>query len=120
MDRAWLRWAQKLDYRDPAPYLVKLRELEPHVATSDLPDRVKQLRTNELKPWRELREAALFCYGMGKRIGQPVYLAKGESQDYDFVASWVVADEQHFAPVQLKEVVPVKLNAQASLQAVVR
>lgn len=119
MDRAWLRYAKSLTYRDPAPFLVRLRELEIQVAESGLSERVKQLRTNALKAMRELREAAIFCYGMGQRIGQTVYLAPGESQDYDFVASWVFGDEQHFAPVQLKEVVPVTTNANASLAAVV-
>ena len=56
---------------------------------------------------------------MGQRIGQTVYFAKGESQDYDFVASWVVGREQHLAPVQLKEVVPLDLNPAATLQKTV-
>jgi hypothetical protein len=56
---------------------------------------------------------------MGQRIGQPVYLARGESQDYDFVASWVVGDTQHLAPVQLKEVVPQDINSKASLEAII-
>ena len=56
---------------------------------------------------------------MGQRIGRPVYLARGESQDYDFVASWVVGDKQHLAPVQLKEVVPQELNPNASLEATI-
>ena len=119
MDRAWQRYAQKLLYQDPAPFLVKLRAIERKVAASDLPERVKQLRTNELKPMRELREAAIFCHGMGQRLGQTVYLARGESQDYDFVASWVVGGHQHLAPVQLKETVPPDLNIHASLQSTV-
>jgi hypothetical protein len=119
MDRPWLRYAKTLTYRDPGPFLVRLRELEILVAESDLPERLKALRTNELKSMRELREAAIFCYGMGQRIGRTVYLAPGESQDYDFIASWVVGEEQHFAPVQLKEVVPVAINPNASLPSVV-
>jgi hypothetical protein len=120
MDRAWLRAAQKIEYRDPAPFLVGLRQLEIEAARSDLSEKVKNLRTNSLKKWRELRDAALFCYGMGQRIGQTVFVGRGESQDYDFVASWLVADQQHFAPVQLKEVVPAHLNPRApSLQATI-
>lgn len=119
MNRPWLRYARTLTYRDPGPFLVRLRELEAVVAESGLRERVKSLRTNELKCMRELREAAIFCYGMGKRIGRTVYLAPGESQDYDFIASWFVGDKQHFAPVQLKEVVPVAINPDASLPSVV-
>jgi hypothetical protein len=108
-----------LDFRDPAPFLAGIRSLEPQLARSDLPDNVKNLRTNSQRHWRELRQAAIFCYGMGQRIGQTVYLARSEALDYDFVAHWVVDDELHFAPVQLKEVPPAKLNPTASLQAVV-
>lgn len=47
-------------------------------------------------------------------------LSRVESQDYDFVACWVVDDTQHFAPVQLKEVVPASVNPTASLEATVK
>lgn len=107
---------QQIQFRDPRPFLIRLRKLEVEVAKSDLPPKVKQLRTNSLKPWRELREAALFCYGMAQRIGQIVYLGKSEAQDYDFVTSWVDGDTQHLAHVQLKEVVPKSLNPSASIQ----
>ena len=119
MDRAWLRSAQKLDFRDPARFLVNLRSLEAEISASDTPKKIKNLRTSELKEWRELREGAIFCHGMGQRIGQTVYIGKGESQDYDFVASWVVGGEQHLAPVQLKEVPPANLNPYSSLQDIV-
>jgi hypothetical protein len=58
-DRA--RAFQQLEYRDPKPYLVRLRELEPRVVASNMPKKVKNLRTNPLKWSRELREGALFC-----------------------------------------------------------
>lgn len=120
MDHMWLRAAQKLEFRDSGSLLAELRKVERVLATSETPKKIKNLRTNPLKEWREVRAAALFCYGMGQRIGQPVYLARGESQDYDFVASWVVGDKQHLAPVQLKEVVPHELNAKApSLEATI-
>jgi len=114
-----LRALQQLKYQDPRPFLIRLRQIEPTIASSNLPSKAKSLRTNSLKWSRELRQAALFCYGMSQRIGQPVLLAPSESQDFDFVASWVVGDSQHLAPVQLKEVVPHDLNQTASIQEVV-
>lgn len=111
-----VRAFQHLEFRDPRPFLVQLREIEARVADSDLPERTKALRTNSLRWSKELREAALFCYGMAQRIGQTVYLAPSEAQDYDFVGSWVVEDTRHFAPVQLKEAVPHDLNVAASVQ----
>ena len=119
MDRTWVRSAQKLEFKNPSLFLANIRGIERELATSDSPKKIKNLRTNSLKEWRELRDAALFCHGMGQRIGQTVYFAKGESQDYDFVASWVVGEEQHLAPVQLKEVVPPELNPEATLQKTV-
>ena len=105
MDRAWANSANKLQFHEPTAFLTALRTLEPKVLRSQLPENVRTLRTNNLKEWRELREAALFCHGMGQRIRQTVYLARGESQDYDFVASWIIDKVRHLAPVQLKEVV---------------
>ena len=120
MDLSRLRDLQRGEFRDPERFLIALRKIEPDIAGSTTDSRIKHLRTNGLKEWREAREAALFCYGMAQRIGQTIYLCSGESQDYDFVASWAVGDEQHFAPVQLKEVVPVSLNANTSLESVIQ
>jgi len=119
MQRLWLSTAKKLEFRDPAPFLKRLRELELKVARSTLPDAVKSLRTNSLKEWREAREAALFCIGIGERMGQRVFFARSEASDYDFVASWISGDTRHFATVQLKEVVPVNINVAASIQATI-
>lgn len=114
-----LRAAQKLQFRDPHSFLVKLRKLEVEIALSDTPSRIKSLRTNGLKEARERREAALFCKGMSERLGQTVYFASHEDQDFDFVALWAIGDSQHFAPVQLKEVVPTALNSSATLESVI-
>jgi hypothetical protein len=119
MDRTWLNEATKLKFQDPASFLARLRKLEPKVATSGLSANARSLRTNSLKPWKQLREAAIFCVGMSARIGHKVYLAKSESHDYDFIASWVSDEAQHFAPVQLKEVVLHEINPSSSVQAAI-
>jgi hypothetical protein len=120
MDRTRLRHVSSLKYKEPAPFLVRLRALEPQVAASDLSANAKALRTNSLKEYRELREAALFCHGMSKRLGRPVLLAKGESQDYDFVARCDDGSSYSFVPVQLKEVVPADLNPNGTLSEVLQ
>lgn len=119
MDSTELRAATKLVFRDPTDYLIRLRELEIEVAQSDLPYKVKSLRTNTLKEWRELRSAAIFCHGIGQRFGNTIFFARGESQDYDFLASCIIGAEQHIVPVQLKELVPDELNSDANLPAVI-
>ena len=116
MQSLWLNAAKKLEFRDPVPFLKRLGQLESKVARSNLPSAVKNLRTNDLKTWREAREAAIFCVGISQRIGHKVFLARSEASDYDFVASWISEDTRHFAPVQLKEVVPTDLNPTASIQ----
>lgn len=119
MSRIRARALQRREFKDPKPILVDLRAVAGFVATSSLPDNVKNLRTHDLKRWRELRAGCIFCYGMGRRIGQTVFIADEEGDDYDFIASWVVGGEQHLAPVQMKEVVPKDLNAAATVQSVV-
>jgi hypothetical protein len=99
--------------------LVDLRKAESIVAASNEPDAVKNLRTRELKPLRELREACLFCYGMTECTGQKFWVAHTEAQDYDAVAMWTAGNTQSFAPIQIKEAPPHKLNPTASVEAVI-
>jgi hypothetical protein len=108
MDAIRLRQLQKRDYRDPVPFLKRLREVEPTVLANVSDPQVRGLRTNRLREWRETRVAALFCHGMSERTGFKVFLSKGEFEDADFVAMWMADGTQHFAPVQLKEVSPAE------------
>ena len=56
---------------------------------------------------------------MSERMGTPIHLAKSENHDYDFVATWLNDDIRHFAPVQLKELVPSQINPRPTLQAMI-
>lgn len=118
MDRAALNKIRKMHAIDPAAVLRKLRKVEIPIAMSNHDSRVKALRTNYLKRDRENREACLFCYGMSVRLGHPIWFYPFEDSDFDFVAAWDEGDCRHYAPTQLKEVVPEELNSRASLQAV--
>ncbi len=69
-----------------------------------------------MREYREGRQAALFCYGVGRAIGVEVGFALFEKEDYDIVARFRLGDTEHFVPVQLKELVPAKLNDKADLQ----
>lgn len=109
-----------LSYLDPGPVLIELRRIERSIPRQpDLSKAVRNLRTNQLKSFRELREACLFCYGWNQIDGQHIFVAHHEARDHDAVAMWVVDNTQHFAPIQIKEVVPHELNSAASLQEVV-
>jgi hypothetical protein len=108
-----------LAYGDLRGFLLNLRELEPRIASSGLDRSVRTLRTNNLKPWRELREAALFAHFMSERVGTSVRIAKGEEQDYDCIATWESEGVRRFSPVQIKEVVPEYLNPSADIDGVI-
>ena len=114
-----LRMFSKLDYRDAQPFLVRLRQFELELSASSAPKRTRNLRTNQLKQERELREAAIFCYLAGQRMGTTVGFAPGEKQDYDFVAAWSAQDQACFAPVQLKELPPEATAPGATLQDII-
>ena len=119
MNRIWLRAVEKLTFEDPVPYLIQLRHREITVALSDMQPEEKAMRTNGLKIPREQREAALFCLGMSERLGHKVYFSAQEDQDYDFVARWMIGEVLHYAQVQLKEVVPVKMNSRSTIEGIV-
>ncbi|MDX2239037.1 MAG: hypothetical protein NW203_15850 [Hyphomonadaceae bacterium] len=110
-----LRECSRLKFEHAASCLIALRKLEVTIAPCDIDERVKTLRTNGLKPYREMRDAALFCTGMSKLLSTDVWFAPFEANDYDFVTTWKSGDTQHFCPVQLKELVPKSLNANASI-----
>ena len=120
MDAIRLRQAAKRDYRDPASFLRRLRIIEQRLSGVPLDPEVRSLRTNRLKEWREARIGALFCVGISERFGHKVFFSKGEFEDADFVAAWFAEGVQHFAPVQVKELVSAERNESATFDALVR
>jgi hypothetical protein len=114
-----LRQLQQRDYRDPADFLRSFRAVEQSMLLQIADPQIRRLRTRGLREWRETRLAALFCYGIGVRTGQKVYVSKGEFEDADSVAMWQAEDEVRFTPIQIKEVAPNDLNEHATIQQVV-
>src|SRR5438132_1942163 len=83
------RWRDPT-YHDPAEklreYVATLREVEAAIAGQEVePDVVDvfALRTNELNRFRELRDGALFAYGMGLAFGMKIGIAADEDVDHD-------------------------------------
>lgn len=68
-----------------------------------LPYKIAALRAHQLKPLLEGRQAALFCHGIGTRIGREVSFALVESADYDIEARYEDGGVTKMVPVQLKE-----------------
>ncbi len=104
----------KLKYYDPADILRKLRAVEMKNPVSELPYKVGSLRTKSLRTRGESRQCALFCHGMSQCLGLTLSYAESEDSDYDFVV--FCAENSSFVPVQMKELVPEKLNPDTDLQ----
>lgn len=119
MNNIELRQWQQLDYHDPEFVLKRLREIELNHQDYDIDPKIRNLRTNRLKPEREGRQAALFCYGMGVLIKRTIWFSPFEADDYDFVALWKDGDRNHFSPIQLKELVPEQTNINADINKLI-
>jgi len=109
---------KELVWVDPKQVLVNLRWAEEHLPV-DTPPKSRRLRTNDLKEWREAREAAIFAYGIGASVLKTsVYVAKCERRDFDFVMRWADEARDYFYPVQMKELPPADLNPDISIDAI--
>jgi hypothetical protein len=95
---------------DPGFVLRELRKLETGLPLEKLDPKVRALRARGQRRYLEGRQGCLFCFGVGKKLGVPVLFIQTESQDYDGVAVWHEGDTEKYCPLQLKELVPPKLN----------
>ena len=107
-----------MQFKDPTALLKALRPLQIAVAVSALPPKTKALRDSKQKTHREIWQAALFSHGMSVALSLPsLEFAIAEENDYDCVVRWIDAETEHYAPVQLKEVVPADLNPTATIES---
>jgi len=106
----------QMEWVDPRVFLIELRAVEMNLP-EDLDEKVRRLRTNQLKEWREARTAAIFSHGMSCAVlKHPVLFSKSEFKDFDFVMRWHKEDKDFFYPVQLKELPPDDINASVALE----
>ncbi len=117
MDQAPPNEWTKLTYHDPEKVLKGLREIEPFFIQNAPNEKIRTLRTQTLKPHLEGRQGALFCLGLSKVVGEKIHFARHEQADYDIVTMFKHENELVFTPVQLKELVPEKLNPTATFEA---
>ena len=111
-----VRQWEKLNYLDPERILRGLRTIATSHALHTLPYEVASLRRRDLRVYGEGRQAALFCYAMSQVSGLRVAFAQAEASDYDIVARYARGDTAIYVPIQLKELVPAKVNSNADLQ----
>jgi len=127
MDPITFRRWRDLTYHDPAEklreYVATLREVEAAIAGQEVePDAVDvfALRTNELNRFRDLRDGALFAYGMGLVFGMKIGIAADEDVDHDCITAWVEGDTPTYCPVQLKELPPEDRNPDLTIEGLLR
>jgi hypothetical protein len=107
---------EQMSWVDPRQVLVNLRWLELNLPER-MDERVRRLRTNQLKEWREAREAALFAFGISDQVlRRPVLVTKTQNRDFDFVVRWHSDNADHYFPAQLKELPPDDVNADVTLE----
>jgi hypothetical protein len=116
MDKAWLNDMARRCRINP----IDILKTTPRLINYKGNDEGKGRAINDQSK-RELADACLFCYGLSCRMGCPVLVVVDdrEDRDYDFIAVWKNNEDNMFSPVQLKEVVPQRLNAQASIQSII-
>jgi hypothetical protein len=101
---------------DPAFFLREIRKVEAGLSPN-LDPRIRALRDRGQEHFLEARQGCLFCYGMSQKLGVTVSFIPVERQDYDGVAVWLDGDIERYCPLQLKELVPAKLNPNDTINA---
>lgn len=107
---------KNLRFLDPERVLIGLHDIAKMYPLNSFPYEFSSLRRRDVRHFGEGRQAALFCFAMSKVVGVPVWFAQTEASDYDIVTRFRRNDVDHYAPVQLKELVPARVNAASSLQ----
>jgi hypothetical protein len=119
VDRITHRRWRDLEYRDPRTDLVNFGKLHSELLRQGLCATVDNLRSRTLKELKylEQRQAALFAYFISYAIlKKPIAYAMIEEEDYDCILWWKDKSKSRFARVQLKEIVPPRMNPEASVK----
>ena len=78
---------ESLKFVEPKIALLEFRKIQQLVASSNLHNGVKDLRTHSLKSHGEGWKAVLFCYGLAKLLKTIILVCPYEKEDYDAIAS---------------------------------
>ncbi len=113
--REWFSY----EYFDPKIVLPELRKIREEISETETPIKIKALRTNKLKRERESWDAAVLCHLLSLALKKDILFSREERSDYDSIFTWYEGEVQHFAPVQLKELVPAHTNPDANLQEII-
>ena len=117
MNRLRLKVFAQLEFKDPEEYLRRWWRIAPLISSMNLQYQQKSFRTHGLRIHKDRREAALFCLGLQVATGNSTFeFAMSEASDYDAVFRCIVNGKICFTPIQLKEIVPTRLDEKATLE----
>lgn len=75
------------------------------------------LLTRRLRHISEARRCAIFLHGVGQALNKKILFATNENADYDYVGAYEQNGAISRFPIQLKQLVPDRLNPSTDLQA---
>jgi hypothetical protein len=112
-DPSW----SKLSYYNPSKMLVELDALFDSSGIKKYKNASDILLKRAVRDIAEDRRCAIFCHGAGQALGRQILFAPHESSDYDYVGAFQHDGAIAKFPIQLKQLVPGRLNPSTDLQA---
>jgi hypothetical protein len=110
------QWA-KLRYSNPTKMLIGLDELFASVGLKKYKNATDVLRNRRVRHISEDQRCAIFLHGAGQALGKKILFAPFENSDYDYVGAFEHNGTILRFPIQLKQLVPDRLNSSTDLQA---
>lgn len=105
-----------LKYMDPTKLLVGLNELFDASGIRKYRNPSDILLDRRVREIAEDRRCAIFCHGASQVLGTKILFAPYESADYDYVGAYQHNGSVQMFPIQLKQVVPDRLNSSTCVQ----
>ena len=108
-------WAS-LKYMNPTKLLLGMDKMFDDSGIKKYKHATDILLDRRVRDIAEDRRCAIFCHGAGQALGTEILFAPYESADYDYVGAYKHNGSVLTFPIQLKQLVPDRLNASTSLQ----
>lgn len=108
-------WAS-LKYMNPTKLLLGMDKMFDESGIKKYRNASDILLARPVRDIAEDRRCAIFCHGAGQVLGTQILFAPLESADYDYVGAYRRNGAVHTFPIQLKQLVPDRLNSSTSLQ----
>lgn len=108
-------WAN-LKYMNPTKLLLGMDKMFNDSGIKKYEHASDILLDRRVRDIAEDRRCAIFCHGAGQALGTEILFASHESADYDYVGAYKHNGSILTFPIQLKQLVPDRLNPFTSLQ----